>query len=465
MADNATDRMFEAVRSNWLGTVARTETKGTSDNRRFTRAVELGARYALGGEVRAGTDGMAISIRFEDVPSRLTLWERSIAVPTPDVAYLPAQAARQTAEVMWCIIKTRSALTHDSPEILTLIADRCREGGGLNGRNASYVVSHMRAVAHADPASPYNQSQLAMMLGLGAQYAAPTAQAAWISEAQAALQRADQLDPDEPGIILAGICIALGRKIPMDEWDGLLLDALAKSEGSDAFVFGQASGFRSSLLTSSGRFAEALPHAMAAVANNALASPLGAGLNKAQVGRTSEARAELDPVLAAYGSWVWEPLIPFAFFLNAPDADAMLKSPPSTIPQQTVVCMRVIRKALASKDTPARALGIRTVHECAIAGAVNQRLVLASLAALGDLDGAFKLAGAMTFDTVTANSVTPYVLFLPTSRAMRADPRFLPLVDKMGLMDYWRATKSRPDVCETEAAPFCAQLETAMRDH
>jgi hypothetical protein len=42
---------------------------------------------------------------------------------------------------------------------------------------------------------------------------------------------------------------------------------------------------------------------------------------------------------------------------------------------------------------------------------------------------------------------------------MRADPRFLPLVEKLGLMDFWRATNSRPDVCETETAPFCAALK------
>ncbi len=33
-------------------------------------------------------------------------------------------------------------------------------------------------------------------------------------------------------------------------------------------------------------------------------------------------------------------------------------------------------------------------------------------------------------------------LFWPPTRAMRADPRFLPLVERLVLMDNWRATKT-----------------------
>ncbi len=54
-------------------------------------------------------------------------------------------------------------------------------------------------------------------------------------------------------------------------------------------------------------------------------------------------------------------------------------------------------------------------------------------------------------------------LFWPPTRAMRADPRFLPLVEKLGLMEYWRATKSQPDVCETEDVPFCRELKAATK--
>jgi len=44
---------------------------------------------------------------------------------------------------------------------------------------------------------------------------------------------------------------------------------------------------------------------------------------------------------------------------------------------------------------------------------------------------------------------------------VRADPRIVPLVEKQGLMEYWRATKTRPDACETEDVPFCRELKAA----
>ena len=36
-------------------------------------------------------------------------------------------------------------------------------------------------------------------------------------------------------------------------------------------------------------------------------------------------------------------------------------------------------------------------------------------------------------------------MFLPPSHAMRADPRFLPLCDAIGLTDYWRRRGVKPD--------------------
>lgn len=39
-----------------------------------------------------------------------------------------------------------------------------------------------------------------------------------------------------------------------------------------------------------------------------------------------------------------------------------------------------------------------------------------------------------------------HMLFVPVTAAMRGDPRFMPLADRIGLSDYWRAAGVRPDV-------------------
>ncbi len=54
-------------------------------------------------------------------------------------------------------------------------------------------------------------------------------------------------------------------------------------------------------------------------------------------------------------------------------------------------------------------------------------------------------------------------LLLVDRRSMRGDPRFLPLVEKLGLMEYWRTTKSQPDACKTAAVPFWRELKNAAQ--
>jgi len=457
-ANAATDRMFQSIRTNLLGTVARTETRATPESMRFSRADELGARYALSGEVRPDSGGMTLAIRFEDVQSRLTLWERSFSAPVSDANYLPGTAGLETAEVIWCIVKTRSELTRDTLEILNLIADRCREGGAAGSETVSYMVARMRAVAEADPNSAFNQAQLVMMLGLGVSSAPPSVRAAWVEEAERALQRAVRLNRDEAGVYLARITLAEARGVSMAEQDAIILDALARSEGADSFVFGQANLFRYQALRAAGRFREALPHAVAAVANDPLTYPWIASLQLAVLGQRAQARAQLEPMLEIYGPALWETLMPYAMFLGAADANAMLRSPPAAVPQSTLDCMRAVRDAAASNTVAARRRGAAIARACGEASSLSDFAVLASLTALGDVDAAFDLAGRQAFSQSASWGGALQVLFWPAARPMRADPRFLQLVEELGMMEYWRTTGSEPDVCRAEPAPFCAAL-------
>ena len=51
------------------------------------------------------------------------------------------------------------------------------------------------------------------------------------------------------------------------------------------------------------------------------------------------------------------------------------------------------------------------------------------------------------------------LLFLPSMAGARSDPEFVAVADRLGLMRYWRATKTRPDVCAQGAPPqFCLSI-------
>ena len=50
-------------------------------------------------------------------------------------------------------------------------------------------------------------------------------------------------------------------------------------------------------------------------------------------------------------------------------------------------------------------------------------------------------------------------MFMPTTRGVLDDPAFPGFAQKLGLMHYWKATHTRPDVCSGKDAPlFCRMI-------
>jgi hypothetical protein len=44
-------------------------------------------------------------------------------------------------------------------------------------------------------------------------------------------------------------------------------------------------------------------------------------------------------------------------------------------------------------------------------------------------------------------------------RAVLSNPGFPAVAERLGLMNYWKTTKTRPDVCEDKnPAPFCRMI-------
>jgi DNA-binding winged helix-turn-helix (wHTH) protein/tetratricopeptide (TPR) repeat protein/TolB-like protein len=77
------------------------------------------------------------------------------------------------------------------------------------------------------------------------------------------------------------------------------------------------------------------------------------------------------------------------------------------------------------------------------------------LARQGDLDGAF--AALESSPPEERGSIR--VLFDRTLPALRRDPRFVPLVRKIGLVDYWSRSGNWPDFCREPGLPFdCRSL-------
>jgi hypothetical protein len=109
--------------------------------------------------------------------------------------------------------------------------------------------------------------------------------------------------------------------------------------------------------------------------------------------------------------------------------------------------------AKSSSDANAKADAVQSL--LALPEKQQQRdEVVILLAELGASHDAFKLAARL----VKHSYHGPSLLWYKSTRGILNDPGFPALVRELGLIDYWKATHTRPDACGENAPPFFCQL-------
>ena len=84
---------------------------------------------------------------------------------------------------------------------------------------------------------------------------------------------------------------------------------------------------------------------------------------------------------------------------------------------------------------------------------------LQALGTFGRVDEAFEvMKNELALDSVMAGTE---VLFRPHMRPIRADPRFIALAAKFGLVQYWEKSKVWPDFCSEPDLPYDCRKEAA----
>ena len=287
-----------------------------------------------------------------------------------------------------------------------------------------------------------------------------------VDESRTSLQPAERvtatalaLDPHEPSALLAQINLESGTLDFLETEDRLRKVLTSDPHSTDAMRL------LWSVLQCVGRSEEALGLVQRALKLKPLAA--GSHYPYAQLLWITGRTAEADRVIAsAMRDWPTHRFIRFARFTifaytNRAGAALAMIEKPETAPQnfapESIELFRLTLPAL-EKRTPDR---IRIARE-AILEKTKQNLRLTSqgamvMSALGDVDTAFEVTnayfavaqsssekGAEKPARSTAWRFAPW-LFTPPIAAMRADPRFDILAEQIGLKDYWRAHKVRPD--------------------
>jgi tetratricopeptide (TPR) repeat protein len=127
-------------------------------------------------------------------------------------------------------------------------------------------------------------------------------------------------------------------------------------------------------------------------------------------------------------------------------AIAALRNPQLQMSEDTRAALLSGYQALASRDPQAEKKAVDAL--LALPKEKQGTSVATMLAALGANHEALALA-----------SERPWLLWNRSTRGILNDPGFPAVANRLGLMRYWRASHTKPDVCRTKAAPtFCRSI-------
>ena len=149
----------------------------------------------------------------------------------------------------------------------------------------------------------------------------------------------------------------------------------------------------------------------------------------ANFGHVDEARAMLDATQN----------IPASLADGTTARRAYLDALKQATPAAKAAALKAIRSAIAAEDIP-----------------VNEGLQMT--ARLGDVDGAFTLAGTLLRpnDPRQGLTITRRFLFRSSAAGSVRDPRFMPLAAKVGLVATWEKSGKWPDFCAGRACSMIA---------
>lgn len=134
------------------------------------------------------------------------------------------------------------------------------------------------------------------------------------------------------------------------------------------------------------------------------------------------------------------------------------------VPSRVLTAQRLTARALGTGTDEARAAARDALIPLGAVGGLANYMAIGGLSGLGFVDDAFALAdrwyraalaGSESAEArVRRHRTSARILFLPITEAMRADARFVPLCERIGLVGYWRQRGLRADALKDRLLPL-----------
>lgn len=209
------------------------------------------------------------------------------------------------------------------------------------------------------------------------------------------------------------------------------------------------------MLVNVGRLTDAVEHLRQA--NDMLAlyiyTPLSLADGLVVAGKADEAKSVYDAAMQLAPDSGFAARIAMYKATATGDIDALSDPKLPLIAEKRAAFLMGFR-AMRSGDAGAKAQAIRAL----VGLPENQQSdsVARLLADLGANADAFRIASRLAARTYPG----PSIFWHPSMRGTLSDPGFPALATQLGLMSYWKATQTKPDVCKDPAAapPFCRMI-------
>ncbi|MFL6852525.1 MAG: TIR domain-containing protein [Sphingomicrobium sp.] len=401
----------------------------------------------------AGKLTLELSLASQGVDN---LWSATLEGPSNQGAELDRQAAAMIGAALQCNLDLEKRHYSLTADVRVLYIDGCARLADPRSSRDEAIDAFSQVTQKAPRFAP-GWAKLAFAEFSGIDYLEPSEKSnlAWTAGRHSTTAR--QLDPNLPEIYFVQ---AFDRPwIATASGDALqILDEGLHLNPDSALLHGG----RADVLLRIGRIAESIESAKRATALN----PLSPALLETQVlaltyaGQSRAAERELKTAESNWPRSVSIATLRYMFDLRYGDpanAERMLReneAPGVTTDERTELFLQAriqpteanIKAALRSYEE-----GYRE-HPWSILGYVQ------ALAQFGRVEEAYRAIAAVPVDPWYANGD---ILFRPFMKKIRADPRFMQLAHRAGLVSLWKKTGVWPDFCRDPQLPYNCQKESS----
>lgn len=401
------------------------------------------------GQSGSGKD-LRADVAFTQRGARGLLWSSVIEEPGGRAVDLRQQVSAQIGEVLNCLAELGDLRRTIRPESLSLYLRGCSLG------TDSQAIAVFRQLTEREPKFGPGWANLAMVTAWNVPTTLASEQRALIITGKEARDKALQYGPNLPetAVAVAIIRPSGGAK----EAEILRIMDAAISKNPDSALLRATRG---GALQSLGRSKEAIAEFARARDLNPL-SPALLDLHASALAYDGNIEAAYAALAEAEKSWPGSSRLAQARFrldlrFGAPQAaEAFISRSGTSLFNSSVTAY------LRARADPSRAnieASLESYRAQFQQDPGNSPPYVSALAAFGRVDEAFEtLKDDVATDAVGASAD---ILFRPYFAKVRADPRFMWLAKRIGLVDVWQRTGVWPDFCAEPGLPYDCRSEAA----